>query len=72
MRKEERKFLLRKLCEYEPQTEFEVENVSKIGFTQPTAVPGESKKGKKKVADPNGKPAYIFLFIILFAHCCRT
>lgn len=40
---------------FEPQTEFEVENLSKMGFTQPTAVSSESKKGKKKISETNGK-----------------
>lgn len=32
IRKEERKYLLRKLCEYEPQVALEVQNCAKDGF----------------------------------------
>lgn len=32
IKQEERKYLLKKLCQYEPQTEMEVESLSKKGF----------------------------------------
>lgn len=47
IRKEERKFLLRKLCEYEPQIALEVQNTAKDGPLSRTSGV-ESKKTKKK------------------------
>ncbi|GJQ74991.1 hypothetical protein Trydic_g9613 [Trypoxylus dichotomus] len=58
IRSEERKFLLRKLCQYEPQTEMEVEALSKSGFgqTQPIAhSEPTTKKTKKKSLESNEK-----------------
>ncbi|KAJ8913425.1 hypothetical protein NQ315_017169 [Exocentrus adspersus] len=47
IRKEERKFLLRKLCEYEPQIALEVQNAAKDGpVSRPNNV--DSKKPRKK------------------------
>ncbi|KAF7270692.1 hypothetical protein GWI33_016360 [Rhynchophorus ferrugineus] len=46
MRKEERKFLLRKLCEYEPQVALEVQSVARGGAPPPTA--NDIKRSKKK------------------------
>ncbi|KAK9727713.1 F/Y rich C-terminus [Popillia japonica] len=58
IRSEERKFLLRKLCQYELQTEMEVEALSKSGFSQTSSTThGEpaSKKSKRKSSDNNEK-----------------
>ncbi|KAJ3631218.1 hypothetical protein MTP99_012360 [Tenebrio molitor] len=46
IRKEERKFLLRKLCEYEPQVAAEVQSVAKTGFSHGACI--DQKKGKKR------------------------
>ncbi|XP_015834846.2 transforming growth factor beta regulator 1 [Tribolium castaneum] len=46
IRQEERKFLLRKLCEYEPQVAAEVQNLAKAGFNQAACL--DTKKGKKR------------------------
>lgn len=59
IRSEERKFLLRKLCQYEPQTEMEVEALSKSGFNQSSTnvTPHNettTKKTKKRQLEPNG------------------
>lgn len=58
IRSEERKFLLRKLCQYEPQTELEVEALSKSGFSQTNLTHPEpsSKKNKKRSVEVNGMP----------------
>lgn len=48
---EERKFLLRKLCQFDPQTEAEVQKAISAKFPQPTAIPSD-KKGKKKNSEP--------------------
>lgn len=48
IRKEERKFLLRKLCQYELQTEAEVQALAKSGFGHSSAPPSEVKKVKKR------------------------
>lgn len=47
MRKEERKFLLRKLCEYEPQVAVQVQNAARGGVPLSTIV-SDTKKAKKK------------------------
>jgi hypothetical protein len=53
IRKEERKFLLRKLCEYEPQVAAEVQSVAKTGFSHGACI--DQKKGKKRSnADSSG------------------
>ncbi|XP_057656308.1 transforming growth factor beta regulator 1 [Diorhabda carinulata] len=57
IRKEERKFLLKKLCEYEPQVALEVQNAAKDGPSYKSNVPNSStignsnsdKKSKKKI-----------------------
>lgn len=54
MRKEERKFLLRKLCQYEPQTEAEVQALARVGMAQSNVSPSENKKIKKRHSDTNG------------------
>ncbi|CAH1110724.1 unnamed protein product [Psylliodes chrysocephalus] len=56
IRKEERKFLLRKLCEYEPQVALEVQNAAKDGPSYRPVLPNpsssmtstESKKNRKR------------------------
>lgn len=50
MRKEERKFLLRKLCEYDPAVAQEVQNAAKGGAPAPLAV-NDVKKYKKKPSE---------------------
>lgn len=50
IRKEERKLLLRKLCEYEPQIALEVQSAARGGPPTPTAV-NEIKKTKKKQSE---------------------
>lgn len=56
MRKEERKFLLRKLCQYEPQTEAEVQALARVGMGQSNATSTENnKKIRKRHSDTNGK-----------------
>nr|CAI5835946.1 unnamed protein product [Callosobruchus analis] len=56
MRKEERKFLLRKLCEFEPQVVLEVQKASKDGTSSSGQLKSsESKKRKKKAVE--GDPA---------------
>lgn len=57
---EERKFLLRRLCQFEPQTEQEVETLSKSGYAgSATTFTNDAKKGKKRpsteMATPNTK-----------------
>lgn len=48
IRKEERKYLLRKLCQYEPQTEAQVQAAAR-GFTTPTGLqPVDNKKIKRR------------------------
>ncbi|CAG9859090.1 unnamed protein product [Phyllotreta striolata] len=47
IRKEERKFLLRKLCEYEPQVALEVQNAAKESFPQSNSVSGTPTDPKK-------------------------
>lgn len=54
MRKEERKFLLRKLCQYEPQTEAEVQALARVGTTHSNISPADSKKIRKRHSDSNG------------------
>ncbi|CAH1971485.1 unnamed protein product [Acanthoscelides obtectus] len=50
MRKEERKFLLRKLCEYEPQVVLEVQKASKDSVSSSgTQLKSSDKKRKKKI-----------------------
>ncbi|VEN43769.1 unnamed protein product [Callosobruchus maculatus] len=52
MRKEERKFLLRKLCEYEPQVVIEVQRASKDGTSSSGQVKSsDNKKRKKKTVE---------------------
>lgn len=50
IRKEERKFLLRKLCEYEPQVAQEVQNSARGVVTTPSTV-NDVKKPKKKTSE---------------------
>ncbi|KAL1489871.1 hypothetical protein ABEB36_013799 [Hypothenemus hampei] len=50
MRKEERKFLLRKLCEYEPLVAEEVQKAARRGIQSP-AVVQDGKKPKKRNSD---------------------
>lgn len=53
MRKEERKFLLRRLCQYEPQTEAEVQTAAKVGFGTSSVQSHDTKKVKKR---PHAEP----------------
>lgn len=53
IRKEERKLLLRKLCEYEPQVAVEVQSAARGGPPTPTAV-NDIKKNKKKPSEVSG------------------
>ncbi|XP_023027800.1 transforming growth factor beta regulator 1 [Leptinotarsa decemlineata] len=59
VRKEERKYLLRKLCEYEPQVGLEVQNSAKDGprhtNSTPTAISSNSdnRKSRKKYLESN-------------------
>lgn len=56
VRKEERKFLLRKLCEYEPQIAMEVQNASTKGAASSNNISSDNKKSKKKShSHSNGK-----------------
>nr|CAH7762951.1 unnamed protein product [Callosobruchus chinensis] len=48
MRKEERKFLLRKLCEYEPQVVLEVQRASKDGTSSSGQLKSSDNKKRKK------------------------
>lgn len=48
VRKEERKFLLRKLCEYEPQIAMEVQNASSKSSVGSNNAINDTKKTKKK------------------------
>lgn len=70
---EERKFLLRKLCQFDPQTEAEVQKAINAKFPQPTAIPSD-KKGKKKNSEPGttGEQLKRNLGIRLSLWCCRT
>lgn len=56
IRKEERKLLLRKLCEYEPQVAVEVQNAARGGPPTPTAV-NDVKKTKKKSSELSSNTA---------------
>lgn len=56
IRMEERKFLLRKLCQFDPHTEVEVQKALTAKFPQPTAIPSD-KKGKKKNSE-SGKHSF--------------
>lgn len=60
MRKEERKFLLKKLCQYEPQTEAQVQAAAR-GSSGSTVPPVESKKLKRRLNREVG----MFIFFIL-------
>ncbi|KAJ8975328.1 hypothetical protein NQ317_008314 [Molorchus minor] len=52
IRKEERKFLLKKLCEYEPQIALEVQNAAKDS-PLPRPSSSDTKKTKKKAFGNN-------------------
>lgn len=52
IRKEERKYLLRKLCEYEPQVAQEVQNCAKDG---PTPRPNNTTTSSNSNSDNNKK-----------------
>lgn len=58
IRKEERKYLLRKLCEYEPQVALEVQNCARDGPMRPNNVAStsndHSKKSRKKHIESSG------------------
>lgn len=71
---EERKFLLRKLCQFDPQTEAEVQKAISAKFPQPTAIPSD-KKGKKKNSEPGTtgeREPKRNTGIRLSLWCCRT
>lgn len=62
IRKEERKYLLRKLCEYEPQVALEVQNCAKDGpiprpnnNTTGSSSNDHTKKSRKKHLESSGK-----------------
>lgn len=52
IRKEECKFLLRKLCEYEPQVAAEVQKAAK-DINSPRHSSSDNKKRKKKIISDN-------------------
>lgn len=69
IRKEERKYLLRKLCEYEPQVAVEVQNCAKDGpaprpNNTTTSSSNDHKKSRKKHSDSSGK--YFTVNLVLF------
>lgn len=67
IRKEERKFLLRKLCEYEPQIALEVQNTAKDGPLSRTSGIDNKKTKKKPHMESIGKFSIkicIYLFIL--------
>ncbi|XP_017779250.1 PREDICTED: transforming growth factor beta regulator 1 [Nicrophorus vespilloides] len=60
IRSEERKYLLKKLCLYEPQVEVEVETLSKSLYNSTAGSPVDGNKKTKKKFNMNGKESRKF------------